>query len=166
VNRTQKFYPGWKMTWDQHNAYFWYLKQVYAVLNLTEKAAQEDMRKTIHTRAFGRPVSARDIDHLKMYDDFKAECLAILKPADVAAQVAQANMPLTRLRTGILEKFDSPTILGLLRSARFKKQSLEDLNDMDEEELTQLRNTLCVRTAGEVAVPAGAFQGEDDGDPF
>ena len=161
MKRTDKFFPGWKMTWDQHSAYFYQLKQVYAVLKLTDKAQQEAMRKTIHTRAFGSPISAKEIDHMRMYDAFKAECLAIIAPTDMEAQLKQANQPLIRLRTGILEKFDSPTILGLLRSARFKRQSLDDLEEMNEKDLTDLRNTLCARTAGEVAVPP-----EQEGDPF
>jgi hypothetical protein len=154
------------MTHAQHSAYFRLLESAYRAQGKTTAADKEEMRKLIHTRAFGSPISAKAIDHMKMFDDFKAECLAWSRPADLDAQKRQVEMPLIRLRHGILEKFDSPTILGLLCSARFKKQSLDDLNDMTEVELTQLRDTLCARTAGEVAVPAEPGQGEPEGDPF
>lgn len=176
MKRTGKYYPGWKMTWDQHSAYFRLLEGAYRAQGKTAAADKEDMRKLIHTRAFGSPISAKVIDHMKMFDDFKAECLAWSQPTNVAAQKRQVEMPLIRLRHGILEKFDSPTILGLLRSARFKRKSLDDLDDMNEKDLTDLRNTLCARTAGEVAVPVesdldGEEQSEDapverEGVPF
>jgi hypothetical protein len=166
MKRTGKFYPGWKMTWDQHSAYFRLLEGAYRSNGKTTAADKEEMRKLIHTRAFGSPISAKVIDHMKMFDDLKSECLAWSQPANVDAQKRQVEMPLIRLRHGILEKFDSPTILGLLCSTRFKRKSLEDLDDMNEKDLTDLRNTLCARTAGEVAVPVGADQGEQEGDPF
>ena len=163
MKRSSRF-PGWKMSWDQHNAYFWHLSNVYAALGLTTKEAREDMRQTIHFRAFGRPVSAKEIDHLTMFDAFKAECLALLQPDNMQAQLRIAQMPLIRLRHGILEKFSPDRIEGLLRSARFKVQSLDDLKT--EKDLTDFRNTLCARTAGEVEVPVGAGPGDKDEDPF
>jgi hypothetical protein len=176
MKRSGKFYPGWKMTWDQHSAYFRLLESADRANGKITAADKEEMRKLIHIRAFGIPISAKVIDHMKMFDDFKAECLAWSQPANVDAQKYQVDMPLIRLRHGILEKFDSPTILGLLHSARFKRDSLDDLNDMNEKDLTDLRNTLCARTAGEVAVPvesdlAGEEQAEDapverEGVPF
>jgi hypothetical protein len=144
VSRTQKFFPGWKMTWDQHNAYFWYLSQVYAAQGLATKEDREEARKLVHLRAFGHPVSARDIDHLKMYDAFKAECLAILKPADVDAQVAQVNMPLTRLRLAIRELADEP----YWQKIALAKYGTSDLDELDEDQLTKLRNTLAARSGG------------------
>jgi hypothetical protein len=154
MKRTGKFYPGWKMTWNQHSAYFRLLEGAYRAGGKTTAADKEEMRKLIHLRAFGRPVSAKEIDHLKMFDAYKAECLALSQPNNLDAQLLITQMPLIRFRTGILEKFDSPTILGLLRSNRFKRDSLDDLDTMNEKDLTDLRNTLCVRTAGWVEVSA------------
>src|ERR1019366_9217615 len=125
-------------------AYFWYLSQVYAVRGLGPKEEREDARKLVHLRAFGRPVSARDIDHLKMYDAFKAECLAILKPADVTSQVAQVNMPLTRLCNAIRELADEP----YWQKIALDKYGTSDLDELDEDQLTKLRNTLSARSGG------------------
>jgi hypothetical protein len=142
------------MTPAQRQAYFRLLEGACHAQGKRTAAEREELRKLIHLRAFGRPVSAKDIDHLKMFDAYKAECLALTMPTNLEAQLHQAEQPLIRLRRGILEKFDSATILGLLCSARFKRKSLEDLDTMNEKDLTDLRNTLCARTAGEVEVPA------------
>jgi hypothetical protein len=157
MSRRDKFFPGWKMTWDQHNAYFRLLEAACRAQGKRTAAEREELRQLIHSRAFGRPISAKDIDHLKMFDALKAECLALSQPANLEAQLRQAEMPLIRLRQGILEKFSEDRILGLLRSARFKRESLEDLGDMNEKDLTDLRNTLCARTAGEVEVAGDPY---------
>ena len=153
MKRADKFFPGWKMTWGQHGAYFWYLGQVYKLPGILDTMSREEVRKTIHIRALGSAISAKQIDHLKMFDAFITECLALLQPDNVAAQLRIAEMPLIRLRHGILEKFSPDRIHGMLRSARFKKTCLDDFKT--EEELEQFRNTLCARTLGEVEVPAG-----------
>jgi hypothetical protein len=168
--RAGKFYPGWKMTREQHASYWWHIGQCAKSLGLSTAAGREELRATIHVRAFGANVSAKSIDHLKMFDDFKSQCLAILKPADLEAQLRQVQQPLIRLRHAILQ-FPEAYVAGLLGSARFKGRSLADLQDMDEKELTDLRNTLCARVAKqEVAAPAALEnfqpQPELEGDPF
>ncbi len=121
------------------------LGQVYAAGQITTAADKDMQRRLIHRRAFGREgVSARDIDRMKMFDAFKAECLAWISPDNLNAQLRQVDQPLIRLRHRILE-FPHAYVLGLLCSPRFQRQSLEDLNDMGEKELTDLRNTLCAR---------------------
>ena len=151
----KELYPGWKMTYDQHSAYFWHLGKVYEAQGCRTAAEKEDMRKFVHLKAFGSVISAKAIDKMKMFDDFKAACLALTQPANLEAQLDQANMPLTRLKHGILNKFDEDFILSILCSARFKKNSLADLDGMSETELTQLRDTLCARSAG--WCPVGTF---------
>jgi hypothetical protein len=80
------------------------------------------------------------------------------------------EQPLIRLRHAILQ-FPVAYVAGLLGSARFGGRSLDDLQDMDEKELTDLRNTLCARVAKqEVAGPVAGEnfqpQPELEGDPF
>ena len=168
--RADKFYPGWKMTREQHASYWWHIGQCAKSLGLSTSAQREELRGTIHVRAFGANVSAKSIDHLKMFDDFKAQCLAILKPADLEGQLRQVEQPLIRLRHAILQ-FPVAYVAGLLGSARFKGRALADLNDLDEKELTDLRNTLCARVAKQkaaapVAVENFQPQPEWEGNPF
>jgi len=144
MTRTDKFFPGWKMTWSQHQKYFRLLDDVYRANNITSTDEKEQVRQAIHLRAFGRPISAKEIDHLKMFDAFKAECLAMTRPADLEAQLHQAEMPLIRLRVACRKLADEPYILALVQSPRFKKQSLDD-SDWTEQQLTELRNTLAAR---------------------
>jgi hypothetical protein len=143
MNRPE-FYPGWKMTRAQHQAYWRLLSQVNAVQNVTSAEERESMRKLIHDRAFGRAVSAKDIDHLKMFDAFKGACLAMIQPANWEAQLHQVDQPLIRLRHACRQLADEPYIQALVQGPRFKKQSLDDL---DERELTDLRNTLAARAS-------------------
>jgi hypothetical protein len=143
-----KFFPGWKMTWDQRSAYFRLLEGVYAARGIRSAADKETTRKLIHERAFGSPISAKEIDHMKMFDAFKATCLAESRPTDVDAQLHQVEQPLIRLRYAIRQLADEGYIMALLRSPRFKKHSLDDLESMDEKELTDLRNTLAARMSG------------------
>lgn len=146
MSRADKFFPGWKMTWSQHQKYFRLLDDVYRANGITMAAEKEQVRQAIHQRAFGHPVSAKEIDHLKMFDAFKAECLAMSDPANLDAQLQQAEMPLIRLRVACLKLADEPYIQALVQSPRFKKQSLDE-NDWTEAELTDLRNTLAARAS-------------------
>lgn len=142
---SKQFFPGWKMTIDQRRAYFKTLEAVCAKQGITSAAEKESMRKLIHARAFGHPISAKDIDHLKGFDAFKRECLAWLQPDNLNAQLRMEQMPLIRLRHRIRELADEPYALAIVRD-RFHKPTLEDLNEV---ELEQLRNTLCDHQAVE-----------------
>lgn len=146
-----KLKPGWKMTEPQYYSYWRFVKQVWEAS--TTKETMPEVRARIHIAAFGRNLSAKEIDRLKMFDDFKAACLAILQPASVDAQLAQANMNKTRLIHRILE-FPVDYVIGLLNSPRFAANgkcetpgaSIEEhLQIWDEKDLTDLRNTLCAR---------------------
>ncbi len=136
-------YPGWKMSVDQHRAYWKLLSQVNRALALKTTEERERTRKLIHERAFGRPdVSAKEINHLEMFDAFKAECLVIAQPSNVTAQVAQVNQPLTRLKHAIRALAPDPYWQKISES-RFHTRDLDDLNPW---QLEQLRNTLTVRS--------------------
>ncbi|MDE2021281.1 MAG: hypothetical protein KGJ13_13175 [Patescibacteria group bacterium] len=132
------------MTWSQHQKYFQLLNDVYCANGITSSTEKEQVRQAIHLRAFGHPVSAKKIDHLKMFDAIKSECLAMSRPADLEAQLHQAEMPLIRLRVACRKLADEPYIRALIQSPRFKKQSLDD-DDWTEHQLTDLRNTLASR---------------------
>jgi hypothetical protein len=169
--RPDKFYPGWKMTPAQHASYFNLLEGVYRAYVITKSADKETMRKKIHQQAFGRPVSAKDIDHMKMFDEFKAVCLAMSQPDNLDAQMHQAEQPLIRLRHAIL-KFSEAYTIGMLCSPRFKKHGLDDLNHMTEKELTDLRNTLSARSPkSSSSSSSSSFSNQhpepvEEGDPF
>ena len=167
-------HPGWKMTRAQHSAYWRLLQQAYRVYNQSVPCKFEDFRVLLHYRAFGpgpsgAPVSAKDIDRMKMFGDLKAACTAIINPNSLDAQlaIAKANDPRTRLIHRILQ-FPATYILGLLNSPRFahcNAHSLEDLESMTEKDLTDLRNTLCARNpqSGGASVPASrSEQAEED----
>ncbi len=139
-----KFYPGWRLTWSQHSAYFRLLTQVYAARGLESPSDRETMRKLIHQRAFGSTISAKLIDHLAGFDAFKAACLAELRPADLAAQLRQVDQPLIRLRHAIRALADAPYIAAISRD-KFGTAAWE--TDLAEPQLVDLRNTLCARSA-------------------
>jgi hypothetical protein len=144
-----KFYPGWKMTRDQWGTYWRLIGQVCHAQGVKDAAGREEVRKMIHLRAFTRPVSAKDIDHLKMFDDFKAACLAILKPNDLNAQLAQANMEKTQFIHRIKEL--APELYW--RAEAMRKFGTEDLERLSVDDLTMLRNHLQAR-ASEIVWPA------------
>lgn len=137
-----KLYPGWQMTVDQHWRYISLCNQVYAALGLTKTADKEACRKRLHTHAFGEPISAKVIDHLKMFDAFKAQCLAILQPADLDGQLAQANMWRTRYKHAIRALADD----AFWQAIAHDRFGTTDLDELSEEQLTQLRNTCAKRT--------------------
>lgn len=49
----------------------------------------------------GRELTTTDKLNNRDFDKIKGECLAIIHPANMDEQIKQAEMPLTRLRTGI-----------------------------------------------------------------
>ena len=138
-----KFYPGWKMTVAQHAAYFRLLSQVYEACGLPTAEDREDMRFDIHLRAFGEPRSAKLINHLKDFDDFKAACLANMQPANLGAQMRQAEMPKTRLIYAIRKLAPEAYII----SECWRKFGVEDWESLGESHLTMLRNHLAARAA-------------------
>lgn len=148
-----KIKDGWKMTEDQHRLYWRLLNQAFSVYRKSrgnETLTFESFRALIHARAFGRNISAKDIERMKMFGDFKAACTAIIAPNSLDAQlaIAQANEPRTLLIHRILNDFPATYILGLLNSPRFahcNARSLEDMERMTEKDLRDLRNTLCAR---------------------
>jgi hypothetical protein len=137
------------MTEDQHGAYWRLISQCSRVMGAATAAEKEEARKLIHFRAFDRHgVSAKDIDHLKMFDAFKAACLAIIKPNDLQAQVDQANMERTRLIHRINEL--APEIYW--RSEAKRKFGTDELEQLSTGDLTMFRNHLQAR-ASEIVWP-------------
>ena len=146
--KTSDLAPGWKMTLAQRAAYWRYWSAVQAKLGLTGRSAAElsEHRADLHERAGLGRCSAKEIDKLKGFDAIKAVFLAILDPDNVEAQLAQLNMPRTRLLTKIRSMCHEDYWLALLRSDRFRPfcptGRLEDLSDRD---LEQFRMTLAAR---------------------
>jgi hypothetical protein len=156
---SKPIYPGWRMTVEQHGLYFRLLDSVNRTLGLRTSAEREAQRKLIHLQAFGAPMSAKDIDPLKDFDAFKTQCLAILKPSDLGAQLRQQAMPRTRLLYAIEQlarristsQVESAPLrsayLGALMIDRYGHCDLDRITDLDE--LTKLRNTLADRLVEE-----------------
>jgi hypothetical protein len=152
-----ELYPGWKMTPAQHRMYWQLLGQAHKAYGKAAISAEE-FRALVHVRAFGQNVSAKDIDRMKGFDAFKAQCLAIIKPADLGAQVAIENMEKTRLIHRICNDFPASYILCLMNSPRFarcrqneQRAGLEDLERWSEKDLTDLRTTLCARNPSDTS---------------
>lgn len=150
-----KFVPGWKMTAGQKASYFRLLGEVCAAAGLSSSADKEALRRTVHLRAFGRAVSAKEIDHLKGFDAFKAVCLALLHPDDLNAQLRQSVMPRTRLVVACRDLADEGYIVAICKD-RF---GTADWTELGEDRLVQLRNTLAARKPAR----AGAAAEEQDG---
>lgn len=138
-----KFYPGWKLTPAQHGAYWKFIAQVCARVGARTAAEREDARKQVHLAAFGCEKSAREINHLRDFDDFKAACLAILSPENLGAQLRQAEMPHTRLVHAIRALAPEAYVIAIARA----KFHTDDWEGLDESRLTMLRNTLAARAA-------------------
>ncbi|MEK9753269.1 MAG: hypothetical protein VW338_08675 [Rhodospirillaceae bacterium] len=75
---------------------------------------------------------------MQEFDTLKSECLAILQPADIKTQMELQNADLIRLRWSIRRLADQPYWSKIARD-KFGTDKLDTLN---EEQLTQLRNTL------------------------
>jgi hypothetical protein len=155
-----ELYPGWKMTPAQHRMYWNLLQRAYKQSPDREGAGQtfDEFRAVIHVRAFGTNISAKDIDRMKGFDEFKAQCLAIIQPANLGAQMAIENMEKTRLIHRICNDFPASYILCLINSPRFARcrqnearAGLEDLERWTEKDLTDLRTTLCARNPSDTS---------------
>lgn len=104
-------------------------------------------RHDLHAAALGA-----DKSHLKFNNGDLDKVLAVFRahsrPDDVAAQLRQIEQPATRLRHRLRE-FDSAYLSKIARD----KFGTDDLDLLNEEQLTQLRNTLCARESGWKDVP-------------
>lgn len=152
-----KFYPGWKMTTEQHGRYW---RDVSAVARCLRTATQEEARQLIHQRAFGGPKSARTINHLKEFDNFIAAVKALLQPANLEAQLRQAEMPNTRLIYAIRQLAPEAYIIAEAR----RKFATEDWPSLGESDLTMLRNHLAARAAA-IRWPQQAAAGPEEDVP-
>jgi hypothetical protein len=141
------------MTPAQVRAYWKMCEAAAAAQGATTAKAKEEVRKLLHVRAFGRPISAKQIDRMKMFDDFKAAVLSITRPDDLAAQMRQLDMEKTRLIWAIREAsaaiegvpHDSADAMRYAFRVAADKFHTHDLESRTIEQLTQLRNTLCAR---------------------
>ena len=116
------------------------------------------LRLDTFSRVLGRRInSASEIGKLKEFDVLKAHLLALARPADLDAQLQQVEQPVIRLRFKIRELAGEEYIARIARD-KFGTADLDQLNAL---QLEQLRNTLCARTIGEVAVSAGIDSGAD-----
>ncbi len=136
---SKNLYPGWKMTVPQHGGYWRGVRDVARHLKLP----QEEARQMIHQRAFGGPKSAKAINHLRDFDDFLAAVKALLMPTNVAAQMRQAEMPLTRLIYAIRQLAPEAYIVAEAE----RKFGAGDWEALNESDLTTLRNHLAKRAA-------------------
>ena len=158
------------MTTPQYYSYWKYIRAVYALPGLWKGMTQDDVRKLIHFRAFGRPVSAKEIDKLGMFNEFLKVCKGLLCPTDVETQMRLQNMPLINLRYRIGQIAAERGQEYVYKIAR-DKFGTDDLEALDEKQLKDLRNTLCAREVGWQEVPQDRAKPvlaghDDDNEPF
>jgi hypothetical protein len=172
---TQKpdLYPGWKMTPAQHRMYWNLLQRAHKAYGGPGASPFEDFRALMHVRAFGKNISAKEIDRMKGFDSIKSACMAIIQPANVVAQMDIEQMPKTRLIHRITNDFPASYILCLMNSPRFarcrqneQRAGLEDLERWSEKDLTDLRTTLCARNPASVSVGVSPCESVPEDQPF
>ena len=145
--------PGWLMSKAQIAMYWRMFADICRVMRFDGTAAdKEEFRKDWHeqstyTNGMGREISlgrcsAKEISPLKGYDAIKRTWLAITQPDNVHAQVAMLRMQRTRIIYKITRMADERFWRALLASDRFKKQELDELDDV---ELENFRMTLAAR---------------------
>jgi hypothetical protein len=134
--------PGWKMYPKQASRYWREVSAVCHFLGVTGAQAQTEVRKRLHVQAFGEAISAKEIDHLKMFDDFLAACAAITRPDDLGTQMRQAIMGRTRLKKSIQLLADDE----YWQRIALDRFNTTDLDLLSDEQLTQLRNTVRCRS--------------------
>jgi len=114
-------------------------------------AKDRDFRLATVGTWIGRPIkSLSQVGRLKEFDALKSECMAILKPDDIAEQMQiqeqnrkRLKHSITHLAYEICGNFArSKAYLARILSDRFGGRSIDSL---DESELNQLRNTLNAR---------------------
>jgi hypothetical protein len=153
--------PGWKMTFKQRASYWRMWSEIAEVWNQPRgadlksgisnlksersegwtAAEAKSERLRWHTLAGLGPVSATAINHTTDFDELKKVHLAITDPDNVGAQMAMVKMPRTRLIESI--KRHAPE--GFWRHISFDRFKTYDLGELDETQLTQLRNTVQAR---------------------
>lgn len=117
------------------------------------KAQPDADRHALHVRALGDDKSHKDFSN-KEFDQVLAEFRAITAPADVAAQLRQLAQSKTRLIWSIRQKAPE----AYWTTIAIDRFGTDDLADLSESQLTQLRNTLAARQNSlrkRVAQPAG-----------
>jgi len=104
------------------------------------KAEPKTDRHELHIRALGLDRSHKEFTNGDL-DKVLAEFRVVSEPWNLNAQMRQLNQPRKRLMWSIRQRADQPYWEKIMRD-RFKKGRLEDLTD---QELEQLRNTLAAR---------------------
>lgn len=101
--------------------------------NLTGSIARDQYREQLTIKVCGRVISWNDFNNQQI-DGMKAELLAILRPADLDAQLAQINQPRKRLihainqYPGALSKSISIDKFGHADPARLTETQLDQLH--------------------------------------
>lgn len=140
------FPPGWKMTVDQRRSYWRMWGDICRVLGWEPTA---EARYDWHEASGLGRCSVKEIDHLTGFDELKKYWLAVTQPANLQAQLAMAKMKCTRLMTRIRWSFPE----ALWKQISRDKFKTEDLNELKEEQLEQLRNTCDARGYDKVEEP-------------
>jgi hypothetical protein len=122
------------MTTAQRVMLFRFFSQAMARAGVVGTVARELERERITVKVFGGPRSwstfnNRDVDRMK------GTLLAILRPADLDAQVKQIEMPRTRLLTGIRESGYPRHKVETIAADEFGTRDFESLLEHDLENL-------------------------------
>lgn len=108
--------------------------------NLTGSIARDQYREQLTIKVCGKVISWNDFNNQQI-DGMKAEILAILRPADLDAQLAQIAMPRTRLLYSIDKQFG----VNYATKVALDKFGVTDITRLSDEQLDQLHITLINR---------------------
>jgi hypothetical protein len=106
---------------------------------ITGSISRDQYREQLTIKVCGDLVSWNDLNN-RQIDAIKAELLAILRPADLDAQLRQINQPRSRAMHSILNH--NPQYVSAIVDSRFGGRSFELLSDT---EIHQLAMTLSNR---------------------
>lgn len=151
--RNKNIEPGWKMTTAQiygrgengkQPGYFEMFKQVCRALDWKGNAEQMTaFRREFHVMSGLGPVSAKTINRLEGFDALKKTWLAVTQPANLNEQMKMEQMPRHRLITRIRSMAPEAYWSKIARD----KYGTDDLDGLNDKELTDLRNTCEARMA-------------------
>ncbi len=128
------------MTDAQRNMLFRMFSAACRLQGIAGSTAREIERENLTVKALGRPMSWTKFGDPEV-DDVKAELLAIIKPADLDAQLRQIQMRRGRLLYAIEHLADAPYIAKIARD----KFGTDDLTRLNQSRLNDLRITLIQR---------------------
>ncbi len=137
------------MSPSQRTMLFSMFNRACQAATITGSIARDQYREQLTIKVCGKLMSWNDLNN-RQIDGIKSELLAILKPADLDAQIAQINQPRTRALHSIQRH--APSYVAKIARDKFQH---DDLDLLTVEQLQQLAMTLSNRSRRKAAATAG-----------